>query len=64
MPVEQDDIDLPGQISPPFEAESAQIKALWRELPDAHQVALVLQLASLVMSGPLRPYFRYAMTQQ
>jgi hypothetical protein len=64
MPVEQDDVDLHGQVSPTYGVESAQIKALWQELPDAHQVALVLQLANSVMSGPLRLYLRYAMIQQ
>ena len=60
MPVERDT----GQTSEPFEDEIGQIKTLWQELPEAHQVALVLQLAGSLLDGPYRPYLRHAMTQQ
>ena len=34
----------------PFTEEIAQIQALWQELPDAHQVSLILQLADDTMT--------------
>lgn len=64
MPVEQDENELLEQAAPTYEQEIAQIKALWQELPEAHQVALALTLVGSILEGPYRPYFRHAMTQQ
>jgi hypothetical protein len=64
MPVEPEPNNSIEQGVEPFAEEMAQIQALWQELPDAHQVSLVLQLADSIMSGVYRPYLRNAMTQQ
>jgi len=52
------------QTNEPFEKEIAQVKTLWQELPEAHQVALALELVGSILEGPYRPYLRHAMTQQ
>lgn len=64
MQVEPEPITTVEKDAAPFAEEMAQIQTLWQELPDAHQVALVLQLASSLLEGPYRPYLRHAMTQQ
>ena len=60
MPVEQ----MNSQTAQPFEEEIAQIETLWRQLPETHQVSLVLRLADGIMNDVYRPYLRHAMTQQ
>ena len=64
MPVEPEPNNSIQQNAEPFAEETAQIQSLWQDLPEAHQVALVLQLASSLMEGAYRPYLRHAMTQQ
>ena len=64
MPVEPEPNNSIQQSAEPFAEETAQIQSLWQELPEAHQVALVLQLAGSLLEGPYRPYLRHAMTQQ
>lgn len=64
MPVEPEPNNSIEQEARPFAEEMAQVQALWQELPDAHQVSLVLQLADTIMTGVYRPYLRHSMTQQ
>lgn len=64
MPVEPEPTNAIEQVVEPFTEEMAQIQALWQELPDAHQVALALELVGSILESPYRPYFRHAMTQQ
>lgn len=64
MPVEKEATQSVGNSADPNLEKAAQIKGLWQELPDEHQVSLVLQLTSDIMSGAYRPYIRHAMTQQ
>lgn len=63
MSVEPSPTTLTEPISEPFADEAAQIQEIWQALPDAHQVALVLQLADAIMASAYRPYFRHALTQ-
>ncbi len=63
MPVEPVPHPFSEDVEASHENEVAQIHAIWRELPDTHQVALVLQLADSIMTSAYRPYFRHAMTQ-
>ena len=64
MPVEPVPNNSIEPSAEPFAEEIAQIQALWQELPDAHQVSLVVQLADAIMSDVYRPYLRHTMTQQ
>jgi hypothetical protein len=63
MPVEPAPHTFSEDVVAPHEDEVAQIHAIWQELPDTHQVALVLQLADSIMASAYRPYFRHALTQ-
>lgn len=47
----------------PYTKEVDEIQSLWQTLPDAHQVALVVQLANGIMERAYRPYLLYAMAQ-
>ena len=64
MPVEPEPNNSIEQGAELFAEEIAEIQALWQQLPEEHQVSLVLQLTSDIMSGVYRPYLRHAMMQQ
>ena len=64
MSVEPTPITSTEVLAEAFSDEMAQIQEIWQALPDAHQVALVLQLADSIMTGVYRPYLQLTMTQQ